>query len=149
MDQSWRGTHPVHAGVDLDVDVVRGPGGGEGLDEGQRVHRRRQPPDRELVGVPGLRLAQHQDRCLDARFTEPDALLDECHGKPWCAGIERRLPNRGVAMAIAVGLDHHAQLGWGDEVDQPPDVASDGSEIDLGIGGSQIRLPGSKANLPM
>ena len=132
------GTHPVHPGVDLEVDgdsnpATRGPTrGGERLDPLGRVHGRRQPVLEHGGGRVGGTLTQQQDRGGDAVLAQLHPLVDEGHGEAAGAPGQRGPGHRGSAVAVSMGLDHRAELGGHAETGQNGGVVRHCGQVDLG-----------------
>ena len=64
-------------------------------------------------------------------------------------GLDCRLPDRHVPVAVGIGLHHRAHLGRGDEAAELPDVVPDSTQVDLdGSRPHQAHLPISSSNLP-
>ncbi len=131
-----RRAHPVHAGVDLDVHIDRPAGTrrrrAEGLDALGGVQRRREPVGQRRRCRAGVALAEQQHRCGDAVLAQLHPLVDQRDGEPPCATGQRGAGHRRASVAVAVGLDHRAQLGRRDQAGQHPRVVGDGGQVDLG-----------------
>ena len=56
-------------------------------------------------GRVGRLFGQHEDRSVDPRLAQGDALGDERHAEPFRAGGERRPPDLARTVPVAVGLD--------------------------------------------
>ena len=76
-------------------------------------------------------LGEEEDGSLDTRLAQPHPLLDQRHGEHRCARLQGSLGHGHVAVAVAVGLDHDAHFGWGDQFGNGCHVVSNGAEIDL------------------
>ena len=109
------GPHPVHPGVDLQVDghgreppaaatrpSGRPPGG---------VHGGDQPAGHGLGHGLRRRLGQQEDRRLDAGLAQGHPLFDQGHRQPGGPAFQRGPGHGHGAVAVAVGLDHGAQRG--------------------------------------
>ena len=133
-----RHAHPMHAGIDLQVD--RGPWGGgrrERLHPVSRVHRGTYPAEARHLGHLGRSgLGEQQDRGLDPLASEFGRLLHQGDGQPGSTGPERRSGHRNGAVAVPVGLDHRAQLGVTDQVGETDNVGRDGLQVDDSPGGA-------------
>ena len=88
------GTHALHPGVDLDVDVERWVTtaqhrSADRFDPGAGVQRRGQPVGDDRLGVLVRLLAQQQHRGLDAGVAELDRLLHQRDAQPGSTCAER------------------------------------------------------------
>ena len=133
-----RAADAVHAGVDLHVDRHRVPDAtgrdGEGLDPRGRVERRREPVGQRGRRGLGPALAEQQDRRGDAVLAQLHPFVHQRHGQPPGPAGQRGPGHRRPAVAVAVGLDHRAQLGRRGEARQHRRVVGHGGQVDLGPG---------------
>ena len=130
------GAHPVHAGVDLEVDPHgRAPGlpglVGQRLQVVDRVRGGREPPADELVELVLGLLGQDEHRGQDAGLAQRHPLLDERHAQALGAGLERGPGHGSGAVAVAVGLDDHPEGRRGHGLGQHAHVGGDGAQVHL------------------
>ena len=85
--------------------------------------------------------AEDDDRRVDARAPELDALGDAGHAESPRAGVEERARSRNRAVAVCVRLHHGEHRdARSDELTHPAAVVAERPEADLGDGGSSGRL---------
>src|ERR1700728_3567221 len=103
-------TEAPHAAVELDVHAPA-----TGL--GDRAHRLLAPHDNIRAGLQRFvqldraeRTHHEQPLLHEAAPPQFDRLACARHRQPAGTGVERRTGARGGTVAVAVGLDHHAQL---------------------------------------
>ncbi len=108
-------THPVHAGVHLDVHGDLAPEAAGSLPgrrhalEG-REGRRQHGGDRRAHDL-GRGLGQQEDRRGDLGLAQLDALVDDGHRQAVRAGLEESGGHRHRPVAVGIGLDHRAERG--------------------------------------
>ena len=126
---------PVHAGVDLHVDghgPARRPGRcREGLDRLDGVQGRCEPVGQRGVDGVGAALAQQQHGRRDAVLAQLDPLVDQRDGEALRAPGHGGPGHGRPAVAVAVGLDHRAQLGRRGQAGQHRRVVGHGRQVDL------------------
>jgi hypothetical protein len=121
-----------HAGIELDVHAPAAAGrhGGHELlapgdDIGSGGERR--------VELVGAHCAHDEQSGVDPGSAQRRRLAGGGHRQPRSTAGERRPGGLLGAVAVAVGLDHRAQLGAGGELaPQPCDIALDGGHVDPG-----------------
>ena len=118
----------------------RGRGGAEGGDPLGGVERRREPVGQRGVRGGGIALAQEEHRRGDAVLAQLDALVDQRHGQPAGAAGQRGPGHRRSPVAVAVGLDHRAELGRRRQAGQHGRVVRHGGQVDLGPGRARAPL---------
>ena len=104
----------------------------EGLDALGGVQRRREPVGQRRRCRAGVALAEQQHRRGDAVLAQLHPFVDQGDGKPSGPTGQRGAGHGRASVAVAVGLDHRAQLGGRDQAGQHPGVVGDGGQVDLG-----------------
>ena len=140
-----RRAHPVHARVDLDVDGDRAarprraaaPKAAIALGG---VQRRREAVGERRGRRGGVALAQQEHRRRDAVLAQLHPLVDQRDGEPAGAAGQRGPGHRRPAVAVAVGLDHRAQLGRRGQAGQHRRVVRHRGQVDLGPGRARAAL---------
>ena len=104
-----------------------GAGGAEGGDRLPQVEID------QAAGVGRRRVAEHQDRYVEAVFPQVDPFCQAGHPQPLGAVRQRGAGHLNRAVAVPVGFDHghHPGLGAG-ETAQLAHVVGDGAQIDFG-----------------
>ena len=109
--------------------AARGHRGDERLAPGDDVGARRQ----RGVELLGAQRAEDEQRRVDAGGAQLRGLVGGRHREPSGAAGQRRVGGRRRPVAVAVGLDHRAQLGAAAQLAaQAGDVALDRGDVDPG-----------------
>ena len=112
----------------------------EGGDPLGGVQRRREPVGQRRGRGGGIALAQQEHRCGDAVLAQLHPLVDQCDGEPSRAAGQRGPGHRRPPVAVAVGLDHRAELGRSGQAGQHRRVVRDRGQVDLGPGRARAPL---------
>ena len=132
---------PVHAGVHLDMDGHRLPHGRSDrvkLSCGfQVIDGQLDVVADRLMNQPDRRVAEHQDRAIDAAPAQFNALGERGDGEAIHArGLGNGRDDAGI-MAVGVGLDHgHEQRPRPDDGANLLDVVDQRAAVDLDPGGA-------------
>ncbi len=118
----------------------RGGGRAEGGDALGGVQRRREPVGQRGGRRGGVALAQQEHRRGDAVLAQLHPLVDQRHGEAPGAAGQRGPGHRRAAVAVAVGLDHRAELGRRGQAGQHRRVVRHRGQVDLGPGRARAAL---------
>ncbi len=105
-----------------------------------RVERGRQPVRQRGVDRLGPALAEEEYRRLHVVLAQLHPLVDQRHGQAGRPAGDGRPRHRGAPVAVAVRLDHRAQLGRRRQARQDRGVVGDRRQVDLGPGRARPAL---------
>lgn len=130
----------AHSGIDLDVNGIgsrsRWNLSGEDAGHFQVMDHRGETVGHQGWNLGGQESPEHDERMVDAGFTQLNSFFDGRHTEAAYARLRERPRHGGGSMAVRVGLDDGQNVGWSEEAPSGLiEVMDQAVEIDAREGG--------------